>query len=163
MNKLVLIFLTLQTSLLLSLVTQSGASQVLPNHAKRMSSFNLTDQRWKNRVLVVFAPSDNNNAYEQQIQLFSEYKAGFAERDLVLVQVLAVGNNYANEEQIDESSTAKLRDRFGIGKEDFRVILVGKDGRVKRRDTVPVEATTIFDEIDAMPMRQQEMQQRGRN
>jgi hypothetical protein len=26
-----------------------------------------------------------------------------------------------------------LRDRFGIGKEDFRVILVGKDGGVKRR------------------------------
>jgi hypothetical protein len=127
-----------------------------------MSSFNLSDQKWKNRVLLVFAPWENNNAYQQQMQLFSRHKAGFADRDLVLVQVLAVGNNYANSQQIDESSTASLRDRFGISKEDFCVILVGKDGGVKRRDNVPVEATAIFNEIDAMPMRQQEMQQRGR-
>jgi hypothetical protein len=40
--------------------------------------------------------------------------------------------------------------------------LVGKDGGVKRQDTKPVKATAIFEQIDAMPMRQQEMQQRGR-
>ncbi|RUR78708.1 DUF4174 domain-containing protein [Chlorogloeopsis fritschii PCC 9212] len=163
MNKSVLIFLSLLTSLLLSPVTQIGATEILPNHAKKMSLFNLSEQQWKNRVLLVFAPSENHKAYQQQMQLFLEHKAGFADRDLVLVKVLAVGNNYVNERQIDESSTAKLRDRFGIGKEDFRVILVGKDGGVKRRDNAPVEAKAIFDEIDAMPMRQHEMQQRDRN
>ena len=44
-----------------------------------------------------------------------------------------------------------------FSKENFRVILVGKDGGVKRQDTTPVRATTIFEQIDAMPMRQQEM------
>lgn len=88
-----------------------------------------------------------------------EYKTGFADRDLVLVQVLTQGNSYANEQQIDESSTTKLRDRFNVGKDDFRVFLIGKDGGVKRRDTVPIQATTIFAEIDAMPMRQQEIRE----
>ncbi|MFN6486616.1 DUF4174 domain-containing protein [Nostoc sp. DedQUE02] len=34
---------------------------------------------------------------------------------------------------------------------------IGKDGSVKRQDTKPVQATAIFEQIDAMPMRQQEM------
>ncbi len=34
---------------------------------------------------------------------------------------------------------------------------MGKDGGVKRQDTTPVRATAIFEQIDAMPMRQQEM------
>ncbi|MHC5939509.1 DUF4174 domain-containing protein [Nostoc sp.] len=88
----------------------------------------------------------------------------FKDRDLVLVQVLATNESYANGQLIDESSPAKLRvgkahhrHRFGVDKESFRVILVGKDGGVKRQDTIPVRVTAIFEQIDAMPMRQQEM------
>ncbi|MEH2235806.1 DUF4174 domain-containing protein [Nostoc sp.] len=51
---------------------------------------------------------------------------------------------------------------FGVDKENFRVILVGKDGGVKRQDTTPVQATVIFEQIYTMPMHQQEMQIRGR-
>ncbi|MCC5670227.1 DUF4174 domain-containing protein [Nostoc sp. CHAB 5784] len=39
----------------------------------------------------------------------------------------------------------QLRLRFGVNKENFRVILVGKDGGVKRQDTKPVQATAIFE------------------
>lgn len=113
-------------------------------------------------MLLVFAPSVDNHTYQQQMQLLQEHNSGFADRDLVLVQVLATDESYANRQPIDESSAAKLRDRFGVDKENFRVILVGKDGGVKRSDATPVQATAIFKEIDAMPMRQQEMQKRGR-
>jgi hypothetical protein len=40
------------------------------------------------------------------------------------------------------------------------VILVGKDGTEKRREQTPIELADIFNQIDAMPMRQQEMKQR---
>ena len=95
------------------------------------------------------------------MQIFAQHKPGFAERDLVLVEVLAEGKSSVNGQPIDEASAAKLRDRFGIGKEDFRVILVGKDGGAKRQDSHPVQTSAIFNEIDAMPMRRQEMRQRG--
>jgi hypothetical protein len=39
------------------------------------------------------------------------------------------------------------------------VILVGKDGTEKRRNAAPVTARSIFDTIDAMPMRQREMRE----
>lgn len=75
---------------------------------------------------------------------------------------MATDKSYANGQLIDESSAVKLRNRFGVDKENFQVILVGKDGGVKRSDTKPVQAAAIFEQIDAMPMRQQEMQERKR-
>ncbi len=39
----------------------------------------------------------------------------------------------------------------------FCIILLVKDGTQKRRDEFPVEPAVIFAQIDAMPMRQQEM------
>ncbi|MEH1901054.1 MAG: DUF4174 domain-containing protein [Nostoc sp.] len=159
-NNSVLIALTLTASIVLSPVSIAGTVQG-STHAIKMSSFNLSSQKWKNRVLLVFAPSVDNHNYQQQMQLLQQ-KSGFADRDLVLVQVLATNKSYANGQLIDESSAAKLRDRFGVDKENFRIILVGKDGGVKRSDTTPVQATAIFEQIDAMPMRRQEMQERGR-
>ena len=161
MNNSVLIALTLLACIVLLPVSKADIAQGSTNHAIKMSSFNLSSQKWKNRVLIVFAPSVDNHTYQQQMQLLQEHNSGFADRDLVLVQVLATDESYANRQSIDESSAAKLRDRFGVDKGNFRVILVGKDGGVKRSDATPVQATAIFKEIDAMPMRQQEMQKRG--
>ncbi|MEA5623193.1 DUF4174 domain-containing protein [Nostoc sp. UHCC 0251] len=162
MNNLALIVLLLLPYIVLSPVSKADILQSSTEHAIKMSSFNLSSQKWKNRVLLVFAPSVDNHTYQQQMQLLQEQNNGFADRDLVLVQVLATDESYANRQPIDESSAAKLREYFGVGKENFRVILVGKDGGVKRSDATPVQATAIFEEIDAMPMRQQEMQERDR-
>jgi hypothetical protein len=158
-NNSVLIALSLTASILLPVSitgTVQGSTQAI-----KMTSFNLSSQKWQNRVLIVFAPSVDNRDYQQQMQLLQQHQNGFTDRDLVLVQVLA-DKSYANGQLIDESSVANLRSRFGVDKDNFRVILVGKDGGVKRQDATPVQATAIFEQIDAMPMRQQEMQQRGR-
>lgn len=96
------------------------------------------------------------------MQLFTKHQQDFANRDLVLVQVLAQGNSYANGQQIDSSSATQLRDRFGVGKNDFRVVLVGKDGGTKLSDSSPIKTDTIYNEIDAMPMRRQEIRERGK-
>ena len=42
---------------------------------------------------------------------------------------------------------------------DFSVLLIGKDGGVKRRSTEVLDAWEFFDQIDTMPMRQREMSQ----
>lgn len=161
MNNSVLIALTLTASIVLSPVSIADTVQGSTDTIK-MFSFNLSSQKWQNRVLLVFAPSVDNPSYQQQMQLFDQHQNSFKDRDLVLVQVLATNKSYANRQLIDESSAANLRNRFRVDKENFRVILVGKDGGVKRIDTTPVPATAIFEQIDAMPMRQQEMQERGR-
>ncbi|MBN4004546.1 MAG: DUF4174 domain-containing protein [Nostoc sp. LPT] len=158
MNNSVLIALTIAVSIALSPVSIAGTVQA--THTIKMSSFNLSSQKWQNRVLLIFAPSVDNHNYQQQMQVFNQHQNGFKDRDLVLVQVLATDKSYANGQLIDESSVANLRNRFGVEQENFRVILIGKDGGVKRQETTPVPATAIFKQIDAMPMRQQEMQER---
>ncbi|WP_257236347.1 DUF4174 domain-containing protein [Nostoc sp. 'Peltigera malacea cyanobiont' DB3992] len=138
MKKSLLIALIFTACTAVSPVSIAGTAQAI-----KMSSFNLSSQKWQNRVLLVFAPSVDNHSYQQQMQLFNQHQNGFTDRDLVLVQVLATDKSYANGQLIDESSAVKLRNRFGVDKQNFRVILVGKDGSVKRQDTTPVKATAI--------------------
>ncbi len=152
--------ITLLTSAIISL-TLAPVSFANPSQAlHQMSEFNLASYKWKNRVLLVFAHNAENVNYQQQVELFKQHQQGFSERDLLLVTVLDKGTSYSNQQVIDTSSAAKLRQRFNINDNDFRVILVGKDGGAKRQDTKVVQAETIFREIDAMPMRQQEMRQK---
>ncbi|AFZ32738.1 hypothetical protein Glo7428_4293 [Gloeocapsa sp. PCC 7428] len=120
------------------------------------SMLNLQSYQWKNRLLLVSAPSENTSEYQQQMQLFSNQTAEFADRDLLLIELFANGTSRINGNTISSEDVTQIKQQFNIGNE-FSVILVGKDGTAKRRETTPVEPTAIFQQIDAMPMRQQEM------
>jgi hypothetical protein len=56
---------------------------------------------------------------------------------------------------------AAVRERFGVARSDFTVILVGKDGGEKLRDSKPLTYARLQATIDAMPMRRQEMKERA--
>lgn len=155
MNKLTII-----TSIIISLSLAPLVQANLSQASAQMSQFNLSSHQWKNRILLVFAPSDENVNYQQQVQLFKQQQQGLNERDLLLVTVLRQGTSYSNEQPIDRASAAKLRQKFNINDNDFRVILVGKDGGAKSQDSEVVQVETIFRQIDAMPMRQQEMRRK---
>jgi hypothetical protein len=135
-------------------------SEAIPNSQSAMS-FDLEDYQWRNRVLLVFAPSEQHPNYQQQMQQFVAQTDEFTDRDLLLVQVLASGQSRLNGEPLDPASADRLRQQFGVQSDEFRVILIGKDGTVKRSETSPVAVSSVFTQIDAMPMRQQEMQQRN--
>jgi len=55
---------------------------------------------------------------------------------------------------------AAVRERFRVERADFTVILVGKDGGEKLRDSKPLPFARLQATIDAMPMRRQEMKER---
>ena len=97
----------------------------------------------RSRVLLVLgAPGDGRMA--EQARILAADRAGTAERDLVLVE-----SKVADQQ--------RLRRRYGVAPEMFAVLLIGKDGGVKLRSAVPLTTTTLFETIDAMPMRQAEM------
>ncbi|WGV25301.1 DUF4174 domain-containing protein [Halotia branconii] len=127
------------------------------NLADNNMAFNLNSYQWKNRLLLVFAPSKTSDLYWQQMQLFQEQKAGFSERDLVLVEMFTEGAGRAGDKTLDQADVAQMQKQFNIAPQEFRTILIGKDGTSKRSDSQPVKSEVIFQEIDAMPMRQQEM------
>lgn len=50
---------------------------------------------------------------------------------------------------------------FGVKSQQFRTILVGKDGGIKLNSDKPLDACALFNLIDTMPMRRQEMRAKG--
>ena len=125
------------------------------------SAFSLERFRWKMRPLVVFAPSEASASFLAQRATVNGNRAGFTERDVVVVYV--VGDRVRTElGSGTETSASALRRRFGVGPGVFRAILVGKDGGAKLSSGSPLTASTLFKEIDAMPTRRDEVAQRKR-
>jgi len=91
---------------------------------------NLTVHQWRHRVVVIDTPSPQSVDYLRQTKALDAASAGLRERDVVIL-----------------TQAAKT----------FRVRLIGKDGGVKFSRNTPVDAETLFDLIDAMPMRQAEL------
>lgn len=117
--------------------------------------------RWKNRPLLVFAPSESDARGRVQRRHVEGERAGFGERDMILLELWSEGGSRAGGEPLREADVAVLRARFGVGTDEFAVILVGKDGGEKGRWTDPVELSRVFALIDGMPMRRREMRREG--
>ncbi len=111
----------------------------------------LSAYRDKSRVLLVFTPAMQDPAYQEQTKLWQNEKAGFDERQLVVVPVLADAKKPAG----DPPGT--LAKRFGADAKSFTVVLVGKDGHDVYRSAKPVAASVVYATVDAMPMRRAEM------
>ena len=112
-------------------------------------SASLSRYQWKNRVLVIAAPSLQDRDLLAQRRLFAAASKGMAERDLVLIE--AAG---------DDAGARALRRQLSIGEKTFQVLLVGKDGNPAASSERPWSSNELFAKIDAMPMRRDEMRHR---
>lgn len=123
-------------------------------------AFRLSDYQWRYRPVLVFAPSEQTPAYRQQLQQWQAQIQEIRDRDMRLIEVFSSGESRASGQPITAAAANQLRRQLGVAPERFTVILVGKDGTEKQRASHPVHLTTLFRTIDAMPMRQREMQRR---
>lgn len=108
------------------------------------SAQKLSDFRWENRVVLVFGDSQNKQLLTKQKEAFDAQKKGLEERDLKV---------FVNPET---KEMQKLRNKTG-----FEVILIGKDGGVKKRKAELMTTEELFGIIDAMPMRRSEMRRKN--
>ncbi|MDI1249127.1 MAG: DUF4174 domain-containing protein [Lacunisphaera sp.] len=86
------------------------------------------------RRLVISAPGPEHPAYREQAAVLLPAWRGLLERDFV------------------------IETRFGPAA--FSVVLIGKDGGEKLRQTTPLAPADLFALVDAMPMRQAEIRER---
>jgi hypothetical protein len=116
---------------------------------------NLSTYKWKNRLLLVFAPPASEE-YEEQLRLLEGLKPEFEDRDLLLGRFLE-GEVGELDGAAPPEDAAKLRNKFRLEPDSFAVLLVGKDSGEKFRSHEPVSSQDVLDLIDAMPMRRREM------
>ncbi|NDV99222.1 DUF4174 domain-containing protein [Salipiger sp. PrR002] len=103
----------------------------------------LQDMRWDKRPVLLFAPSESDATYSQQMALFRQAEAELRDRDIVVLSDL----------RPDQPSP--LRQGFSPG--GFKLVLVGKDGGVKLEEDAVLYPEQLFAVIDRMPMRRNEM------
>lgn len=109
----------------------------------------LKASRWQKRVLLLCAPSATDAALVRQRQLLASAQPALDARALLVHEVLL--------SNLSAADKTYLAENLRVSSVRFVVLLIGKDGGVKRRETAPVSPTSLFKTIDVMPMRQQEM------
>ncbi|MCJ2142210.1 DUF4174 domain-containing protein [Methylobacterium sp. E-066] len=105
--------------------------------------------RWRSRVLVLSAPDAADADLRAQRAALGPMRGGAAERDLVVLEAVGTG-----------AEARALRAQLSLPADEFRAVLVGKDGGAKLTAAAPIPPQTLFATIDAMPMRRGEMQER---
>lgn len=121
----------------------------------------LASYRWKNRILLIFSPTDTDTGFEAFNQSLAKELSELKLRDMIVLQAFENATSLIEDKPLSLEDAEILRDRFHVRSDRFTVILIGKDGGVKMVREERVELQEFFDLIDSMPMRQQEMIQKG--
>lgn len=144
-------------SLSISLLLSSVVSMAHTGEKGSFADLDLDALRWKNRVLVLFSPSESDASFQLQKQGLASSAQGVLDRDLMVLEIVEQGQSKAVNHLLSEKSVQDIRKRLGVVGGSFQVLLIGKDGGVKLRSSEPVSMKDLFGLIDSMPMRQQEM------
>ncbi|KAA5971585.1 DUF4174 domain-containing protein [Pantoea sp. M_9] len=103
------------------------------------SSTSLDGYRWKQRPVVIFAPSAQDADYVRQLTLLQQHQQALRERDMVVLSDTRPADNGVLRKELNPAG--------------FEIVLVGKDGGMKLRQTRPVSAEALLSLVDSMPMR----------
>lgn len=111
----------------------------------------LSDYQWKNRLILVQAEGENN----LEIETLRKARAEVDDRDVVWF-VNTGSDLVSNQKSVSSSLENDIKSLFEKTGLHDRVLLIGKDGGIKSRDS-SLDLDAIFRRIDAMPMRIREM------
>ena len=101
------------------------------------------------RLLLVFAPDAEHEDLRRMEQENRAREQELDDRDMRVVRVIG-----------EQDHPLRRRYRAPVG--EFRLLLIGKDGGVKRSEADAVALEEVFAQVDSMPMRRREMRERGR-
>ncbi len=119
----------------------------------------LAPYRWQHRIVIVFADDLQKGKAAGFLASVAARQEDFIDRDMLLVTVHPKKALLADESLPKEALDA-LQKKYNADGARFRVVLIGKDGGQKLSRVGETELQDIFDLIDTMPMRRQEMRQK---
>tara|TARA_Y100000589_G_scaffold72797_1_gene65789 strand:+ start:3545 stop:4009 length:465 start_codon:yes stop_codon:yes gene_type:complete len=140
------------------LLAGTSISMLLPNCA---FGSGLQKFEWNSRLIILFSPSLRNNDLNSQTKDLKTFIDGVVERHIRIIT--AVGRGPVKVDGLIDTTlnASKLRSEYRVLKKQFSIILVGKDGDEKGRWLRPVKLEKLFDLIDEMPMRINEIYEQG--
>ncbi len=118
---------------------------------------NLDDYLWKNRLLILVAPGISDPVVEQVRDKLESQTQELVDRDLLVIQLFRHGQSFIGDRPVPVGEAEQMRLQLDVDPDDKVLVLIGKDGGIKRRASLRTDLGEIFRQIDAMPMRQYEM------
>lgn len=134
------------------IVLLMGLTLVMESVANQQKSLKaiLNEKKDHRRVLLIYGRDDAQHSLIEQQEALTEAKDGVAERDLDIIVLIA--------SLVSEPDRQFLMHEYKLNPSDnFAGWLIGKDGLHKKTYQKPVSTKELFDTIDSMPMRKQEM------
>lgn len=138
------------------------ASSILASQNASAMDLNIEDFQWKKRLLLIFSPHRTDPLFNSLANEISSRPGDVEDRDLVIFEILESEDSKTSSGKFERRKSASIRERFEIPNNTFTVILLGKDGGIKLKRDDHVRLEEIFRLIDSMPMRQDEIRQKGR-
>ncbi len=121
-----------------------------------LSAQDLKQHQWDSRLLLIHVNELKSENYLNQISILKNELAGLEERKLLIYTFwkdkFRVGFESKDWKQTDTEFTGWTNPDSG-----FEIILKGLDGSVKLRQDTVINAETLFNRIDSMPMRRKEI------
>lgn len=105
----------------------------------------LSEFVWEKRPIIVFADSENDPMFTEQMDLLRQRMSDLEERDVVVLT------------DTDTARLSPVRERFRP--RGFMVVILSKEGRVQLRKPFPWDVREITRTIDKMPIRQREIRE----
>lgn len=114
------------------------------------------------RPPLVFSPSASDARLAKQQSALDEAADDMMDRIVLFVPVLTKASNYQLPLDtpyaiLPQKELAAIRNRFQIPGNQFIVLLLGEDGTIKLRSTIPVTISRLNSLIDSMPDRESEI------
>lgn len=129
--------------------------------------------RWRRRLFIISAPSDEEWSYQQQLYALSSQACNLGLRHIAILKLTGIealdmggvlelypinGTATVERESLSGTLVKDMRNYFQISPEYFSMLLVGKDGNVKSWYPSPMwSMAIIYDLVDSMQLRRQEM------
>lgn len=122
----------------------------------QLAAYDLSQHQWRHRLLLLIAPRANDPDFAAKVREITLRPDALLDRDTRVFQLLP-NQGYVGDTALSPEDVQRLRDRLGVTVEDRLVILIGKDGGIKTQSALNIDLREIFLQIDAMPMRRDEM------
>jgi len=116
-------------------------------------SQNLSEYRWKNRLILLISDTPNSPAVKSQVSLFVNESEQIDERKILVLQAFPKYYLIGYDNQVRRDSE-EVYFEFSHPNQSFELLLFGLDGQIKFRSNELVTPQKLYSIIDSMPMRQ---------
>lgn len=129
----------------------------------RLAAQDLSAHRWENRLILLSTDHQDNPLYLQQLELLRTDTAGLQERKLMIYRFKpGYYTRGLSPHSIWKASGQSASTRQAAAS-PFSVSLIGLDGGTKLLREAVTPTQFLFELIDGMPMRRQELKQGRKN